>query len=136
MPLWAAALIGALASPLCYLCVSKLKPRFGYDDALDAFGCHGVGGIFGGLCTCIFASKEINPAISWNGLAFGETGLFFAQVLSIVVTIGVTVVGTLVCTWIVKRVCGLRVSEREERMGLDLTQHGERAYPSFNGLDD
>ena len=136
VPLWAAVVIGALASPLCYLCVSKLKPRFGYDDALDAFGCHGVGGIFGGLCTGIFASKEVNPSLAWNGLAFGETGLFVAQLVSIVVTIGIAVIGTLVCALVVQRVCGLRVSEREERMGLDLTQHGERAYPSFNGLDD
>jgi Amt family ammonium transporter len=136
VPLWAAVMIGALASPICYLCVSKLKPRFGYDDALDAFGCHGVGGIFGGLCTGVFATKQINPAIAWNGLVFGETGLFVAQVVSIVVTIGIAVIGTLACTWVVKRLCGLRVTEREERMGLDLTQHGERAYPSFNGLDD
>jgi hypothetical protein len=63
--------------------VSKLKPRFGYDDALDAFGCHGVGGIFGGLCTGIFASMDVNPAIAWNGLVFGETGLFVAQIVSI-----------------------------------------------------
>ena len=136
VPIWAAVVIGALASPICYLCVSKLKPRFGYDDALDAFGCHGVGGIFGGLCTGLFASKDINPSITWNGLVFGETGLIVAQIVSIVVTIGIAVIGTLVCTWIVKSLCGLRVTEREERMGLDLAQHGERAYPSFNGLDD
>lgn len=136
VPLWAAALIGFLASPLCFLCVSKLKPRFGYDDALDAFGCHGIGGIFGALCTGIFASKEVNPAIAWNGLVFGETGLFVAQVVSIVVTIALAVVGTLICVAVVRLVCGLRVTEHEERVGLDLTQHGERAYPSFNGLDD
>lgn len=136
VPLWAAALIGAVASPLCYLCVSRLKPRFGYDDALDAFGCHGVGGIFGGLCTGIFASKDINPSIAWGGLVYGETGLFVAQVVSIVVTIALAILGTLVCAWVVSKVCGLRVSEREERMGLDLALHGERAYPSFNGLDD
>lgn len=137
VPLWAALLIGAAASPICYLCVSKLKGKFGYDDALDAFGCHGIGGIFGGLCTGIFASKVVNPAIRWDGLAFGDTGLFVAQVVSILVTIALAVVGTFVCVSVVKLLVGnLRVSEHEERMGLDITQHGERAYPSFNGLDD
>ena len=136
VPLWAALLIGAAASPICYLCVSRLKPRLGYDDALDAFGCHGVGGIFGGLCTGLFATKEVNPAIQWNGLVFGDTQLFVAQVISIVVTIALAVLGTLVCIFVVRLVGDLRVSEREERLGLDLTQHGERAYPSFNGLDD
>ena len=136
VPLWAAAIIGALASPVCFLCVSKLKPRFGYDDALDAFGCHGVGGIFGGLCTGIFASKAVNPAIRWDGLAFGETGLFVAQIISILATIGLAVVGTFICIRIVRLFGSLRVSEHDERVGLDVTQHGERAYPSFNGLDD
>ena len=136
VPVWSAVIIGALASPVCYLCVSKLKPRFGYDDALDAFGCHGVGGIFGGLCTGIFASKAVNPAIRWNGLIYGEMGLFAAQVVSIIVTIGLAVVGTLICIQIVKLFGELRVSEYDERVGLDITQHGERAYPSFNGLDD
>lgn len=136
VPLWAALLIGAAASPICYLCVSKLKGKYGYDDALDAFGCHGIGGIFGGLCTGIFASKAVNPAIRWDGLAFGETELFVAQVLSIVATIALAVVGTFVCVHIVKLFGDLRVSVHEERMGLDITQHGERAYPSFNGLDD
>ncbi len=136
VPLWSAVIIGGLASPLCFFCVSKLKPRFGYDDALDAFGCHGVGGIFGGLCTGIFASKAVNPAIRWNGLVFGETGLFVAQVVSILATIAIAVVGTLICIQIVRLFGEMRVSEREERMGLDISQHGERAYPSFNGLDD
>ena len=121
---------------MCFLCVSKLKPRLGYDDALDAFGCHGVGGIFGGLCTGIFASKAVNPAIRWDGLAFGETGLFVAQIISILATIGLAVVGTFICIRIVRLFGSLRVSEHDERVGLDVTQHGERAYPSFNGLDD
>lgn len=136
VPLWAAVIIGALASPICYLCVSKLKTRFGYDDALDAFGCHGVGGIFGGLCTGIFASKAVNPSIRWDGLIFGETGLFTAQVISILVTIAIAVVGTFICIRVVRLFGDLRVSEHDERVGLDISQHGERAYPSFNGLDD
>ena len=136
VPLWAALVIGSLASPICYLCVSRLKHHFGYDDALDAFGCHGVGGIFGGLCTGIFASKAVNPSIRWDGLIFGETGLFVAQVVSILVTIALALVGTFVCMRIVRLFGDLRVSEHDEHVGLDITQHGERAYPSFNGLDD
>lgn len=136
VPLWAALVIGCLASPLCFLCVSKLKTRFGYDDALDAFGCHGIGGIFGGLATGIFALKEVNPVLRWNGLIGGETGLFLAQAASILMTIALAVVGTLVCLWIVRLFGDLRVSEHDERVGLDISQHGERAYPSFNGLDD
>ena len=123
VPLWAALVIGALASPICFLCVSRLKPLLGYDDALDAFGCHGVGGIF-------------DPAIRWNGLAFGEVGLFSAQALSVVVTIALAVVGTLACVCVVRLLGDMRVAARDERVGLDITQHGERAYPSFNGLDD
>ena len=136
VPLWAALAIGALASPICFLCVSRLKPLLGYDDALDAFGCHGVGGIFGALCTGIFACKDVNPAIRWNGLAFGEVGLFSAQALSVVVTIALAVVGTLACVCVVRLLGDMRVAARDERLGLDVTQHGERAYPSFNGLDD
>jgi Amt family ammonium transporter len=136
VPVWAAAIIGGLASPVCYLCVSKLKPRLGYDDALDAFGCHGVGGIFGGICTGIFASRAVNPAIRWDGLLFGQTELFVAQLVSIAVTIAIAVAGTLVCIQVVRLLGDMRVSEHDERVGLDITQHGERAYPSFNGLDD
>jgi Amt family ammonium transporter len=121
---------------VCYLCVSKLKPRLGYDDALDAFGCHGVGGIFGGICTGIFASRAVNPAIRWDGLLFGQTELFVAQLVSIAVTIAIAVAGTLVCIQVVRLLGDMRVSEHDERVGLDITQHGERAYPSFNGLDD
>ncbi len=137
VPLWAALVIGGLASPICYFAVSWVKPHFGYDDALDAFGCHGVGGLWGGLATGLFASEAVNPALSWNGLFFGETGLLVAQVVAILVTIALAVVGTCICVWLTRLVCGdLRVSEHEERIGLDLTQQGERAYPSFNGLDD
>lgn len=136
VPLWAALVIGFAASPVCYWATSRLKPRFGYDDALDAFGCHGVGGIFGGICTGVFASKDVNPALRWNGLVYGEWGLFGVQLAAILITIAIAVVGTLVCIWLVTRVTPLRVSEYDERLGLDASQHGERAYPSFTGLDD
>jgi len=136
VPLWASLVIGLSVSPICFVASSRIKQKFGYDDALDTFGCHGVGGIWGGIMTGIFASQSVNPDIRWNGLAFGEVGLFSAQLIAIAVSVVVAVVGTLVCAHLVRLVCPLRVSERDEKVGLDITQHGERAYPSFNGLDD
>lgn len=135
VPVWASAIIGGVASPICYFMVSVVKRKFGYDDALDAFGCHGVGGIFGGLMTGVFGLKAINPALKWNGLAFGDFHLFTAQVIAILVTIAVAIVGTLICVFLVKLITPLRVEKREEAIGLDRSEHDEVAYPSFNGLD-
>lgn len=135
VPLWSAIIIGIVVSPICYFMMSVVKKRFGYDDALDAFGCHGVGGIWGGIATGIFAQKSINSVARWDGLIYGDYRLFLAQVISIVATIAVAIVGTLICASIVKLFTPLRVTEYDERMGLDESQHGESAYPSFNGLD-
>lgn len=135
VPLWSAIIIGIVVSPICYFMMSVVKKRFGYDDALDAFGCHGVGGIWGGIATGIFAQKSINGVARWDGLIYGNYRLFLAQVISIVATIAVAIVGTLICASIVKLFTPLRVTEYDERMGLDESQHGESAYPSFNGLD-
>ena len=135
VPLWSAIIIGIVVSPICYFMMSVVKKHFGYDDALDAFGCHGVGGIWGGLATGIFAQKSINGVARWDGLIFGDYRLFLAQIISIVATIAVAIVGTLICASVVKLFTPLRVSEHDERVGLDESQHGESAYPSFNGLD-
>ena len=135
VPLWSAIIIGIVVSPICYFMMSVVKKRFGYDDALDAFGCHGVGGIWGGIATGIFAQKSINGVARWDGLIYGDYHLFLAQIISIVATIAVAIVGTLICASIVKLFTPLRVSEHDERVGLDESQHGESAYPSFNGLD-
>lgn len=135
VPVWAAAIIGASVSPVCYFMISKVKKHFGYDDALDAFGCHGVGGIWGGIMTGIFTDRSINGAAKWNGLIYGEIRLFSAQFISIVITIGIAAVGTSICIAVVKFVTTLRVSKREELTGLDMSEHGENAYPSFNGLE-
>lgn len=135
VPMWAAIIIGLLVSPICYFGVSFIKGKLKIDDALDAFGCHGIGGIWGGLATGIFGGSSINEVARWNGLAFGETKLFIAQVVGILVSIAVAVVGTLICAAIVKLFIPLRVDEKSERIGLDMTEHGENAYPSFNGLD-
>lgn len=135
VPVWAAIIIGIVVSPICYFTMSVVKQKFGYDDALDAFGCHGIGGIWGGIATGLFADKSINSVARWDGLVFGDFHLFGAQVVSILVTIAVAVVGTFICTSIVKLFVPIRVTESEERVGLDKTQHGESAYPAFNGLD-
>jgi len=79
----------------------------------------------------------VNPALQWNGLFFGDTGLICAQIIAILVTIALAIVGSLICIALTKAICGsLRVTAHEEHIGLDLAQHGERAYPSFTGLDD
>lgn len=135
VPVWASFLIGALVSPICCFTVVLLKQKLKIDDALDAFGCHGIGGIWGGIATGIFADSSINPVAKWNGLVFGDTRLFAAQLISIGVTIAVACVGTLICVCLVKAVTPLRAEAHEERIGMDLSQHGEYAYPSFNGLD-
>lgn len=135
VPIWSATIIGLVGSPICYLMISKGKKRFGYDDALDAFGCHGIGGIWGGIATGLFAQTSINSVARWNGLFFGDTQLLVAQIISILVTVLVAVAGTLICIAIVRLFTTLRVEKREEQIGLDISQHNETAYPSFNGLD-
>ena len=135
VPIWASFIIGALVSPICYFGVKLVKKKLKIDDALDAFGCHGIGGIWGGIATGLFAERSINDAAQWNGLVFGDVRLFGAQLVGIAVSIAIAVVGTLICVGIVKLFTPLRVTAKEEQLGLDMTQHGEEAYPSFNGLD-
>ncbi|MHB8062698.1 MAG: ammonium transporter [Ruminiclostridium sp.] len=136
VPIWASLIIGAVVSPICYFAMSYIKPKFGYDDSLDAFGCHGIGGIWGGIATGLFAKNSINSVAQWDGLVYGETRLFVAQLISIGATIALAVVGTIVIMFILKVVMKeIRVTPREEAEGLDISQHGESAYPSFTGMD-
>ena len=135
VPIWSAFIIGALVSPICYFMINLIKHKLKIDDSLDAFGCHGIGGIWGGIATGLFGQSSINSVAQWNGLVFGETGLFIAQVISIIVTIAVAVVGSLICIGIIRIFTRLRVDEKDEMIGLDVTQHGENAYPSFNGFN-
>ena len=135
VPVWASFIIGILVSPICYFTVILLKQKLKIDDALDAFGCHGIGGIWGGIATGLFGKSSVNSVAKWDGLVFGDYRLFLAQVLSIVITIAVAIVGTLICIGIVRIFTPLRVDPKEELVGLDATQHGENAYPSFNGFD-
>ena len=135
VPMWAAVICGLLVSPICYFGVKLIKGKLRIDDALDAFGCHGIGGIWGGIATGLFGMTSINGVAKWNGLVFGETRLFVAQIIGILVSIAVAVVGSLICIAIVRIFTPLRVEERAEKIGLDVSEHGENAYPSFNGLD-
>ena len=121
-----ALVIGVGGGVLCSIACS-LKPKFGYDDSLDVVGVHGVGGTWGALATGLFASKAVNAAGN-DGLFFGNPGQLWTQFVTVVVTIVFAMVVTAIILAILKATMGLRVADDEERMGLDLTQHNERAY--------
>lgn len=123
----AAIIIGFVVSPLCYFGVSVMKAKLGYDDSLDAFGCHGIGGIWGALATGIFASKEVN-SLGNNGLLYGNPNQLWIQFVSVVATVAVAALATFVILKVIGLFTSLRVSEKEEALGLDLTVHGEEAY--------
>ena len=121
-------IIGVAAGVVPYFAVAFLKPKLGYDDALDAFGVHGVGGTLGALLTGILADPSINEA--GKGLLYGNPGQFMTQLIAVGVTIAYTAVTTFVIFMIIKAIVGIRVDIEEEVTGLDETQHGERAYSS------
>jgi Amt family ammonium transporter len=122
-----AIVIGIFVSIFCFISVAVIKPKLGYDDSLDAFGVHCVGGIWGALATGLFASKAINPDGA-NGLFFGNPKQFLIQLLAVGVTLVYSFVASLILYKIVDLVIGMRVTEKEENVGLDLTQHHENAY--------
>ena len=134
---WAAIVMGFVTAPCCFFAISYAKRRIGYDDALDAFGCHSIGGTVGGLLTGIFCV----PELSWTdfgGLVYtGDPSLLVSQLLGILVTLAFVIVGGLVIGLVVKAAFGgtLRVSEQEEALGLDVVNHGESAYPAYLGMD-
>jgi Amt family ammonium transporter len=117
--------LGAMAAVVCYLAVSMLKPKLGYDDSLDAFGIHGIGGIVGAIGTAVVYS----PALGGPGAADYDMGeKIVVQLLAVGTTIVWAAIGTAIAIFIAKAVTGLRVSADVEREGLDLGEHGERAY--------
>ncbi len=125
-PLSAIAL-GALAGVICYAFVSIIKQRFGYDDSLDAFGVHGIGGTWGAIATGIFASKDINPAGA-NGLLFGNPDQLLTQLIGVGVSWAFAAVATLIILKAISLVMQLRVDPSDEAEGLDIVEHGERGY--------
>jgi ammonium transporter, Amt family len=122
-----AIVIGLVAGVLCFIFVSEFKPKLHLDDSLDAFGVHGVGGIIGVLATGLFASSAVNPAAA-NGLFYGNPKQFLIQSLAVGVTVGYSIVATLVIYKVIDLVMKVRVSGKDEEIGLDLTQHHEAAY--------
>lgn len=127
-----ALLTGVLVSPVCYYGIRFVKEKLGFDDALDAFGCHGIGGIFGGIITGIFADPSVGGR---SGLIFGQTDLFVAQLLSIVITIAFAGTMSFIIISIIEKFIPLRVSELDELQGMDQCEHNEQAYNTVLGLD-
>ncbi|OOM72492.1 ammonium transporter NrgA [Clostridium puniceum] len=135
VPLWTSIIIGAVVSPICFFFMGTVKAKFGYDDALDAFGCHGIGGVWGGIATGLFGQTAINSVAKWNGLFFGDINLLLAQLAGIAITIVFAACMTFIIIKVMKLFMDIRVEKSEEADGLDVAEHGETAYPAFNGLD-
>ncbi len=129
-----AIVIGAAAGVVCFLMVTAVKKKFNYDDALDAFGVHGIGGTLGAILTGVFATKEINDV--YSGKPMGWIDGNFGQVLNQAAAVAVSWVLAIVGTWIILKVCdatlGVRAAEQDEVEGLDLSMHGEEGY-TFEG---
>jgi Amt family ammonium transporter len=130
-----ALLIGLIAGVICFAMVAKVKARFGYDDSLDAFGVHGVGGTVGALLTGVFATRLINPVFKddkGNALALGMIDGNFTQIFNqlagVIIAIVLAIVGTLAILKLVDLVIDVRVPADHEIEGLDITQHGEEGY--------
>jgi Amt family ammonium transporter len=127
----AAIIIGIVAGFLCYN-ACNFKSKIGYDDSLDVVGVHGVGGTWGALATGLFATKLINDA-GGDGLFYGNPAQLWNQIVAVVATIALAVVGTAIILKVVDALVGLRVSEEDEEVGLDLSQHSETAYALGGG---
>jgi Amt family ammonium transporter len=117
--------IGIGAGVICYFCLLLIKTKLHFDDSLDVFAVHGVGGIWGAIATGIFASSSVN---GYSGLLEGNVQQFLIQLLAVAVVASFTFVMTMIIGKVVQKTMGLRVSSQEEVVGLDLSQHGERAY--------
>lgn len=121
-------ILGALGGVICYFASTVLKGRFGYDDALDAFGGHGIGGTWGAIATGLFATVSVN-SMGANGLFYGNVHTLLIQLLGVAVSWVFSFVGTMIILKVVDLILGLRVSPEEERIGLDIVLHHENAYP-------
>ena len=119
--------IGIGVSIICYVMVAFVKEHFHYDDSLDAFGVHGIGGMWGAIATGLWATKAVNPAGA-DGLFFGNPAQFWIQVKATLVTTVYSFIVTMIILKVLDAVVGLRVSDQSERIGLDLTQHREAGY--------
>jgi Amt family ammonium transporter len=121
-------LLGFIAGLGCYWACTTLKSKLGYDDSLDAFGVHGVGGTIGALLTGVFATQAVTGAADPVGLLEGNSWQMVPQIISILAAAGIALVGTFIILKVLDATVGLRVSQDEELRGLDLSQHGEEGY--------
>ena len=122
-----AVIIGLAAGVICYLAVGVVKAKLGYDDSLDAFGVHGIGGTWGAIATGLFASKAVNEAGN-DGLFYGNPDLVTTQLIGVAASWAIAIVGTYIILKIVGAIMPLRATEEQEIQGLDITEHGERGY--------
>lgn len=127
VPLWAAPIIGTAAGLVCYFAV-QMKNKLKWDDALDVWGVHGVGGVLGTILLGVFASSAINQAVKTDGLIFGQSSFFLKQVITVVAASAYAFIFTYIMLALINLVVKVRVTESDEKAGLDMALHGERAY--------
>jgi len=120
--------IGGISALVCFWMVAYVKPRLKYDDSLDAFGVHGIGGIVGSILTGIFATQAITGPDGAQGALYGDWNQLWIQVVATVVSVAYSAFFTFILFVVVNKLIGLRVSKEEESVGLDISQHGEMAY--------
>ncbi len=125
-----ALIIGVVVSLVCYGMVAFIKPKLGYDDSLDAFGVHGIGGIIGAILTGVLATPAIQSA--YSGAAYGNWHQLLVQLIAVGATILYSGIGTIILFKVTDKIFGLRASDKQEAIGLDETQHGETAYTKFD----
>ncbi|MEZ4909026.1 MAG: ammonium transporter [Saprospiraceae bacterium] len=126
IPLWASPIVGIVAGMMCYYAV-QFKNKMKWDDALDVWGVHGIGGVLGTILLGIFASKMINTSGA-DGLIYGGTSFFFKQVIAVVAASAYAFIFTYLMLIIINKITPVKVSAEEEKMGLDTSLHGEKAY--------
>jgi len=126
-----AFIIGLIGGAASFFAIVFLKAKLGYDDALDAFGCHGVGGIWGAIATALFATKSVNPAGA-DGLFYGSAELLKSHIIAVVVIVFYAAVATFVILKVIGKLTRLRINKEEETEGLDVALHGENAYNIFH----
>lgn len=127
VPLWASPIIGITAGLVCYFAV-HMKNKLGWDDALDVWGVHGVGGALGTILLGVFASSAINPAITTEGLLFGSSAFFYKEAISVIVAAAYAFIFTYLMLALINKITVVRVKHEDELVGLDESIHGEKAY--------
>jgi Amt family ammonium transporter len=125
-----ALIIGILVSIVCFCMVAYVKPKLGYDDSLDAFGVHGIGGMLGAILTGVLASPLIQPA--YSGAIYGNYRQLLVQFVAVFATIIYSGIGTFILFKLTEKLIGIRATDKQEAIGLDETQHGETAYNNFD----